>query len=414
MGMKPAARQLCFSLLWLALCLPGIARSDTVPTRWVFATTYAHTDTPLGSVPDTVVILDVIPVPQNTAFNPTLQVARHRFVQLHAKELGIFGLDVTSGLIAGIAEKDRERVEKMRLQEIEGLQTHRTPNTSWIKYVKIQHGYWFVKKEVKPADTEAIDDALSKLDKQSGTSGAGTGNSVDDAFGAMEAELAEKERQRLLAIERKRKAEAERIAQIGPHLRILSPRNRDRINARVTVIRGDTQGYGPNETLQVHFNNAVQQVTTNAAGEFSTSVVLTSGNNAVSVCYGTQCSAIAIQADIERLALMATLTWEGRGDLDLHITAPGGETCYYSAKHRPGICTLDIDDTKGINPENMSVPIGAPKGSYRFSVINYSGVSGVSGTLKLYQDEKLVATRSFYASGERGSEVLSEDLANYK
>jgi uncharacterized protein YfaP (DUF2135 family) len=259
--------------------------------------------------------------------------------------------------------------------------------------------------EKKAVVSNAIDDAFAKMEKQTReTADTTMMGDIDTEFGKVETYHADQER--------KRKEELERIAQ--KPVRITNFQDNDRVNTRVVEIRGNTQGYALNETLVVHFNNATQQVITNQNGEFSSKIVLKSGSNAIRACFRDRCSSLNLIADIEQLALMVTLTWEGRGDLDLYVEAPSGDTCSYKSKQKNGVCNLDIDDTKGNNPENISVPLDAAKGNYRFWVINYNGVNGVSGTLKLYQNEKLVDTRNFLANGSSGSTVVSVDLANYR
>lgn len=204
-------------------------------------------------------------------------------------------------------------------------------------------------------------------------------------------------------VERKR----EEAKQILQSIRINSHLPNSRVFTRVVDLRGDTSGKLRNTSLDIHFNDAVQQVMTDGTGSFSSKIVLKPGKNDIKVCHPVGCVPIQLLAEVEKLGLMATLTWEGTGDLDLHLVAPSGERCSYRSRLQKGVCQLDIDDTRGVNPENISVPESAPRGTYRFSVINFSGVSGVRGTLKVYWKETLHRTEHFRAGGSKGAEEAS-------
>lgn len=271
------------------------------------------------------------------------------------------------------------------------------------------------KKEVqkdKSKDKSAgssIDNAFQALEKgkaptkeqiSSGKAQTRDTNSIDSKFESFSKWRADEEN--------KKAAEAERIRRLS--VRITSHSNGSRVNTRVVELRGDTQGQALNSQLLVHFNGASQQAMTNSTGEFSSKVALKSGSNDIKICHADKCAVLQLIADIEQLALMATLTWEGRGDLDLYVEAPNGKRCSYGNKRVPGICTLDIDDQRGMNPENISIPGNAPQGQYRFWVVNYSGVEGVRGTLKLYKNEQLIESRTFVADGRRGSTLVSASL----
>ncbi|MDD4310628.1 MAG: hypothetical protein PHO32_09625, partial [Candidatus Cloacimonetes bacterium] len=55
------------------------------------------------------------------------------------------------------------------------------------------------------------------------------------------------------------------------------------------------------------------------------------------------------------MALRATLTWDTNGtDVDFWITDPNDEKCYYSNPVTESGLTLDVDDTNGYGPENIT------------------------------------------------------------
>lgn len=185
-------------------------------------------------------------------------------------------------------------------------------------------------------------------------------------------------------------------------VRILSPANNSTTSSRIIEVSGDTQGYAVNSILTVQFNGASQQVLTSNSGSFDTKVALKSGRNEIKICFQEKCSKVQVDAEIEKLSLMATLTWEAGSDLDLRVETPTGNACNFTKQVARGQCTLDIDDTKGLRPENISVPLEAPAGEYRFTVINFSGKAGVSGRIQTYHNDKPFITRDFITGSRKG------------
>ena len=102
-------------------------------------------------------------------------------------------------------------------------------------------------------------------------------------------------------------------------------------------------------------------------------------------------------------AFRATLTWDTgpfSSDIDLHLVKPSGTTnssttdCYY-ADCQPGAVldwgatglagnpTLDVDNTDGYGPENITLS-GAETGTYRVIIRNFNGVAATHATVKIY------------------------------
>ncbi len=72
------------------------------------------------------------------------------------------------------------------------------------------------------------------------------------------------------------------------------------------------------------------------------------------------------------MALHATLTWNTNGtDVDFWITDPNGERCYYAHSSTASGLMLDVDDTNGYGPENITSPSVIP-GDYLVQVHYYS------------------------------------------
>jgi hypothetical protein len=98
----------------------------------------------------------------------------------------------------------------------------------------------------------------------------------------------------------------------------------------------------------------------------------------------------------------AQLTWDtgpDNSDIDLHLVRPAGSTntsndCYYAncqgggldwgASGTAGDPYLDVDNTDGYGPENITLASGAESGTYRVIVRNFNGVASTHATVKIY------------------------------
>jgi len=97
------------------------------------------------------------------------------------------------------------------------------------------------------------------------------------------------------------------------------------------------------------------------------------------------------------------LTWEGGPltDVDLHITDPNDEECYYGNMTTSIGGELDVDDTDGYGPENFRLARGeAISGSYQIEV-NYYSDEGTPG-------EPILATVKVYLNEGRPEEIIQE------
>lgn len=72
-------------------------------------------------------------------------------------------------------------------------------------------------------------------------------------------------------------------------------------------------------------------------------------------------------------ALMVTLTWEGKTDVDLHVQEPNGTKVFYSNK-TGSFGTIDVDNTTGKGPEHYVVPCSSKiEGEYEIAINYFSG-----------------------------------------
>jgi uncharacterized membrane protein YjgN (DUF898 family) len=81
--------------------------------------------------------------------------------------------------------------------------------------------------------------------------------------------------------------------------------------------------------------------------------------------------AIRIAAKIPSSDIWSELTWEGLGDIDLHLLQPDGEECWYSNRITRTGATLDYDNTEKDGPEHITLPNAAP-GTYRVTVVYFA------------------------------------------
>jgi hypothetical protein len=78
-------------------------------------------------------------------------------------------------------------------------------------------------------------------------------------------------------------------------------------------------------------------------------------------------------AAIPRADFRATLFWDTDGtDVDLWVTDPDGEKCYYANQTTATGLDLDVDDVTGYGPENITGESDLPPGDYLVQVHYYS------------------------------------------
>ncbi len=112
------------------------------------------------------------------------------------------------------------------------------------------------------------------------------------------------------------------------------------------------------------------------AGEFAATIVVSKGNNAIEVvaanAAGQGRDSVSFFSDVPPVDLQVVLGWDTDGtDVDLHVTDPAGEECYYAHRTTELGGKLDVDDTDGFGPEVFTLAHAA-SGSYRVEVKYYS------------------------------------------
>ena len=111
-------------------------------------------------------------------------------------------------------------------------------------------------------------------------------------------------------------------------------------------------------------------------------------------------------------AFRAQLTWDtgpSSSDIDLHLVRPSGtmfstNDCYYGncklsitptglewgATGAAGNPSLDVDNTEGYGPENITLVSGAEAGNYAVVIDNFDGVLATHATVKIYFNDQEV------------------------
>ena len=102
----------------------------------------------------------------------------------------------------------------------------------------------------------------------------------------------------------------------------------------------------------------------------------------------------------------ATLTWNGSGDVDLHVSEPSGNHIYYARKiGQSGY--LDVDNTVAYGPEHFVVPCDLNRsaaGVYTIAITNYARADGRTATVQISSlDHGELATKSIILQDATGN-----------
>jgi hypothetical protein len=92
----------------------------------------------------------------------------------------------------------------------------------------------------------------------------------------------------------------------------------------------------------------------------------------------------------------STLTWDGAGDIDLHVFEPRGAQVFYANK-QGAAGYLDVDNVSANGPEHYYASCDTTKlqeGTYTISVANYSASSGKVATVQIATAQGVLGTKS--------------------
>jgi len=116
-------------------------------------------------------------------------------------------------------------------------------------------------------------------------------------------------------------------------------------------------------------------------GAFLERVALISGTNRIQASldrrglglFGSS-QPVRLAAAIAPADIWSELTWEGAGDIDLHLALPDNEECSYVSKTTQAGATLDFDNTVRDGPEHIAMTKASP-GNYQFKVVYFKAAT---------------------------------------
>ena len=151
--------------------------------------------------------------------------------------------------------------------------------------------------------------------------------------------------------------------------------NGDIEKARFVQIQGTLENRSIQSVL-LHVNGASQPVSV-VDGQFTSMVPLTPGINTIHASLDgmlanlvSGSNLIRVNAQIAPADIWSALTWDGEGDIDLHLVLPDGSHCYFQQKEAGG-ATLDFDNTNRDGPEHIVMEKATP-GKYQIQVVYYA------------------------------------------
>lgn len=112
------------------------------------------------------------------------------------------------------------------------------------------------------------------------------------------------------------------------------------------------------------------------AGKFSATIVVSKGNNSIEVvaenAAGQGRDSANFFSDVPPVDMQVVLSWDTDGtDVDMHVTDPDAEECFFSHRLTKLGGKLDVDDTDGFGPEVFTLA-HAKSGDYLVQVKYYS------------------------------------------
>ncbi len=183
----------------------------------------------------------------------------------------------------------------------------------------------------------------------------------------------------------------------GPEVTISAPASNASINVRFTTVSGSVQSAVPLQAVKL-YNNGAFVTDYGAVASFSSTIIVNAGTNVLEVIAtdidGQQGSAsVTINGNFPRADIRVTQTWDMPGDLDTWLVDPlgrhrgwtSGGPGYPSniAAQIPG-SFLDIDDTPGTGPENVTVVQNmSTNGNYEVWMNNYANNASPQSTVRV-------------------------------
>jgi len=136
---------------------------------------------------------------------------------------------------------------------------------------------------------------------------------------------------------------------------------------RVIPVAGEVTDPGAQRVTLVV--NGEERTVSVQGGRFETMVPLLTGQNTIQAFLGPNAYSqrVTVQADVAPADVWIQLTWDGPGDIDLHLYLPNREHVYYGNKQSAAGAQLDVDNTRQDGPEHITMTRAIP-GEYRVAV----------------------------------------------
>lgn len=122
--------------------------------------------------------------------------------------------------------------------------------------------------------------------------------------------------------------------------------------------------------------NGVPMTIRASEGQFKATLVLSPGSNCIQAIAANKAGlgqdSTTVYARVPAKDMKVTLTWDTDAtDVDLHVTDPAGEECFYSHTATKMGGNLDVDITDGFGPETFTLA-RAERGKYYIAATYYS------------------------------------------
>jgi hypothetical protein len=168
----------------------------------------------------------------------------------------------------------------------------------------------------------------------------------------------------------------------------------------------------PNQWAPTPPNSATETFLPYIVGAYTLQVTATDSGGASASC--------STHVTAEGHGLRVELTWDGSGDVDLHLHDPNtgtpwynGDDCYYAdlspiwdgthAAATGGNPSLDFDNTTGFGPENTRIDAPALNVAYTIGVHNYYNAGGRTATVQVFCGGVASPTQTFTSSPLTGT-----------
>jgi hypothetical protein len=134
-------------------------------------------------------------------------------------------------------------------------------------------------------------------------------------------------------------------------------------------------------SVDIDANGLHRLAVVNDDGTYTSRVPLVRGENSIQALVGGVASLVTggsnvvhVTANLPNSDIWSELTWDAAGDVDLHLTLPNGEECFYHNRETGG-AVLDVDNTAAYGPEHIVMDKAIP-GRYVMSVVYYGTGNG--------------------------------------